>query len=347
MPSGFGDGKEENVVVDEWTTVEKPSRRCRPQRRRNRDRKIVGAYAGSHNKTRDASEFFEKAVAAQLHATVDAGDSVTEEQIESALGICLRELRESKYWETVRQVLRSRIERQDRQFRSIVCYGIGNFGTKRPSAPLWQLALAVLIREYVSTTAIDGARDNESKTLASRSVTMHYFEPLMTIQESNVLQTLGVRIIEENERGKRSVNDDGDSSDNNYMTLFFMPHCPMSLYTNLFHTNWDYLREVIIFGNSLNNYIDGGNANIVVDPQKQQALGILEVLQPFWDVDRLQINKRDVSDTSAYFEQAFNDSSFTSFATTYKSSAATETDGWPKRPQLDSPNDYDGGGEVL
>jgi hypothetical protein len=359
MPSESQDDKEANDV-DEWTTIQKTTLRRRPQRRRNRNHvhdnspKLNGGTATANHKTRDTSRFFESALASQLQATVDVGDSVTQEQIETTLETCLRELAQSKYWETVRQVLTSQAEAHKHPFRSIVCYGIGNFGTKRQSAPLWQLALAVLIRDYISTTTFTSyngsqtpARRSEStKTIPrKRSVAMHYFEPLMTAQESKVLEKLGIRIIEENERGKRSVNNNGDN--NNSVTLFFMPHCPMSLYTNLFHTNWDSLLQVIIFGNSLNNYIDGRNANIVGDPQKQQALEILEVLQPFWEVERLHMNKKKISDMSAYFEQAFNDSSFTSFATTKRNSTATKADCWPKRPQLDSPTEYDGEGEVV
>ena len=50
---------------------------------------------------------------------------------------------------------------------------------------------------------------------------------------------------------------------------------------------------------------------------------------------------------SAYFEQAFNDSSFTSFPTQKENSTFTHGDGWPEQPQLDTPTEYDGQGEVL
>ena len=59
------------------------------------------------------------------------------------------------------------------------------------------------------------------------------------------------------------------------------------------------------------------------------------------EVDVLKMNKKDIADRSAYFEQAFNDSSFTSFVTNNTSTAP-----WPERPHLDTPLDGDGG-EVL
>ena len=269
-------------------------------------------------------KLLEKAKAAQLRATVDSSDSATQDQIQAVLETCLAELRGSRYWESLKQILIQRIP----ALGSIVCYGIGNFGTKRPSAPLWQLALAILMREQFCP----------KESSQNESVEMYYFEPLMTKEESKVLEHLGIEIIEENERGKRSIQNDDDS-----ITLFFMPHCPMSLYTNLFHTNWDFLQKVLIFGNSLDNYIDGGHTSITTDLQKQQALKILETLQPLWKVDRLPIHKKDIAELSAYFEQAFNDSSLTSFVTINNS---TSTD-WPERPPLDLSVDYDGEGEVL
>ena len=165
---------------------------------------------------------------------------------------------------------------------------------------------------------------------------MHYFEPLMTPEESKVLIKLNISIIQENERGKRSINNNNNNND--VITLFFMPHCPLQLYTNLFHTNWDFLSKIVVFGNSLNNYIDGGN-RIINDPQKKQALNILETLQPVWKIQALSIQKKDILELSAYFEQAFNDSSFTSFV-------KQTIESWPDKPHLETPIDG-GGGEVL
>ena len=376
MPSSpaIGAGsKEVKEEGDEWTTIQRTTRRSKPQRRRNRNYQ-GGAYSkppisSNSGNAKDAFEFFEKAVAATLRSSVESGDSATPEQIVDALKTCLQELKESQYWDTVRLVLRNRAENHQYQFRSIVCYGIGIFGTKRPSAPMWQLALAMMIRDCIGTstfTATDAQQHSdptienenspvkslETKTLKQSSPIMYYYEPLMTLQESKVLKQFDIQVIEENERGKRSANNDngnGNGDDdikiNNGATLFFMPHCPLSLYTNVFHTNWDCLRQIVIFGNSLSNYIDGGNTSIVTDPKKQQALQILELLQPLWTVDNLRMNKKDIADRAAYFEQAFNDSSFTSFSTP-KITAPDVTATWPERPHLDTPFEYDGG-EVL
>ena len=397
-----------NVPEDEWTSVHKVPRRRRPQRGRRRNHQ-------TKETTTSSVEIPSKPVKAGYGSSSvytqnnNNSDSIANEEIYNSLNICLRELKESEYWRNIKQLLlKMRLDDDDddddddrrysnsnsnsncKLFQSIVCYGIGNFGTTRSSAPLWQLALAVTIRDYIrtlhthndnddddETSLEDDDHDSSSSSLSStlkstsnknndddhrrrrrrRLPTMYYFEPLMTVEESIVLEKLDINIIAENERGGRSVIDEGGC-------LFFMPHCPMTLYTNLLHANWDCLREnnILIFGNSLSSYIDGGgnnsnNNNIDItnnkNPQKRQALDILKDLQPHWEEERLDISKNDISDRPAYFERAFNDSSFTSFrrtvnvAPTSATETKTQNSCWPKRPQLLDTSQSDDGGEVL
>ena len=281
------------------------------------------------------------------------------------------------------------------RIQSIVCYGIGNFGTKRPSAPLWQLALAITIRDFIGelynndnkndndddknkksqieeddhdhvddrsmvlpsdkatlNTITSGEDNNNNGNNAQQKQhnqshlfpTMYYFEPLITAKESYVLEQLGIQIIAENERGKRSVMVGDDSNDDNNnngssSTLFYMPHCPMTLYANVLYTNWDHLDEntVFIFGNSLSNYVDNSKQH----NYQQQSMEILQTLQPYWNEEILTISKNDISESSAYFEQAFNDSSLTSFWTSRSDQNNNNNNNnnnnathWPlKRPQ--------------
>ena len=309
-------------------------------------------------------------------ATDSAGASAAApDEIGTSLAARCAELRESRYWESLRGVLGARFGNGNnrgnhRGIRSVVCYGIGNFGTARPSAPQWQLALALLLREHAghnndndndNTNNDDNTNNNDNGGVA-----VHYFEPLMTDAEAEVLRNRNVEIIAENERGKRTIGggDDGDAGGGGGTTLFFMPHCPMGLYANVLHANWEILRRtatssssssssVAIFGNTLENYLTGiGGVGINDDGdegrrQRRQALGVLESVRPFWVVDPLTIDRRDVGDLPAYFENAFNDSSLTTFV-----AVADDDDdaggGWPDRPPLD---DFDGsggaGGEIL
>jgi hypothetical protein len=388
-----GTGTDTTNVPDEWTTVHQVPRRRRPQRGRRRNHQTEEDTTSSVKITKPlkAVSGVDNDNSNNNKRNDNNSDSIANEVIYNSLNICLRELKESEYWRNMKKILlKTRLVDDDddrrysnsnnncKLFQSIVCYGIGNFGSTRSSAPLWQLALAVTIRDYIRTLHTHNDDDETSlgdddrhlsssldSTLKSTSnknnddhrrrlPTMYYFEPLMTVEESMVLEKLDIHIISENERGGRSVIDEGGC-------LFFMPHCPMKLYTNLLHANWDCLREnnILIFGNSLSNYIDGGdnnnNNNIDVansnNPQKRQALDILKDLQPHWKEERLDISKNDISDRPAYFERAFNDSSFTSFRRTVNiaatSATKTKTSSWPKRPQLFDTSQSDDGGEVL
>jgi hypothetical protein len=398
-----------NVPEDEWTSVHKVPRRRRPQRGRRRNHQTKENITSSvqiPSKPLKAGYGSSSVYTQNNNNNNNNSDSIANKEIYNSLNICLRELKESEYWRNIKQLLlKMRLDDHDdddddddrrysnsnsncKLFQSIVCYGIGNFGTTRSSAPLWQLALAVTIRDYIRTlhthndnddeTALEDDDHDSSSSLGStlkstsnknndddhrrrrrRLPTMYYFEPLMTVEESIVLEKLDIHIIAENERGGRSVIDDEGGC------LFFMPHCPMTLYTNLLHANWDCLREsnILIFGNSLSSYIDGGgnksnNNNIDIttnnnSPQKRQALDILNDLQPHWEEERLDISKNDISDRPAYFERAFNDSSFTSFrrtvhiAATSATETKTQNSSWPKRPQLLDTSQSDDGGEVL
>lgn len=168
-----------------------------------------------------------------------------------------------------------------------MCYGIGNFGIRRssPSAALWQLTCALRLREVVGATR-DEAR-------------IYYFEPFMTPDEERFLKTKSIHIISKNEKAKRLVNEP---------TLFFMPHCPLSLYSNLIFTNLEKLENVFIFGNSLSDY-----ANRL---QQNQHTRLLSCVQNSWKEHVLDATKQDIALMPGDFEQAFNNSNLTVFAET-------------------------------
>mmetsp|Transcript_28088 Transcript_28088/g.49806 ORF Transcript_28088/g.49806 Transcript_28088/m.49806 type:complete len:266 (-) Transcript_28088:321-1118(-) len=239
---------------------------------------------------------------------------MTLKEMAKGIRFCLDQLNESELWTSLQAALQKATDTNGTPIRGLVCYGIGNFGTRRSSALLWQvsvwqLALALNIREYlIEQERKNGICANSSSTSKDLSLwpTMYYYEPLMTEQESKLLQKLEVQIIPENERGRRKVDSDN-------LTLFFMPHCPLALYTNLMATNWDCLDKVIIFGNSFDFYIEQ-NATVKQDQiQKLQSLEILNLLQPHWKEEQVDVSKKDISSRAAWFEQAFNDLGLTFF----------------------------------
>ena len=84
-----------------------------------------------------------------------------------------------------------------------------------------------------------------------------------------------------------------------------MPHCPLRLYTNVLYANWGNLEHILLFGNSLSSYASRLDVN--------DDVKLLQSLQPHWVEKQLPVSKQDLSSQSGYFEQAFNDSTFTYF----------------------------------
>lgn len=78
---------------------------------------------------------------------------------------------------------------------------------------------------------------------------MLVFDPVIMDLERAVLEKLGCGVMEVNEQGKRcccaqtveepvSARVVGEGGNRCQPTLFFMPHCPMRLYSNLLWANW-------------------------------------------------------------------------------------------------------------
>lgn len=74
---------------------------------------------------------------------------------------------------------------------------------------------------------------------------MLVFDPVMGDAERAILAALGCGVLNTNEEGKRSCfasvgrgEEEASSRDRRTPTLFFMPHCPQRLYSNLLWANW-------------------------------------------------------------------------------------------------------------
>jgi hypothetical protein len=221
-----------------------------------------------------------------------SSSSLSVPQMKQALQELIDKLLQSSFYENLKKSLE-----KEKSISQIVCYGIGNFWSNQ-SAPLWQLACALAIR-------------------SSLQVPMHYFDPCMSTQESELLLSKDVLVISENEKGKRLVNSP---------TFFFMPHCPMMLYTNVLHTNWNHLEHVILLGNSLSTYANR------LEERSSGGVKLLQVLQPHWNEQALFMSKEDLADMPGYFEKGFNDSVLISFE------KQKDDVSWPEPPEL---NDND------
>nr|KAJ3421400.1 hypothetical protein HK105_003657 [Polyrhizophydium stewartii] len=106
-----------------------------------------------------------------------------------------------------------------------VCYGIGSIGDSKIAQ--FQFALLLAMRDKIEF------RD------------VHLFEPVITNAEAEFIESRGIKIIAENENGRRKVER---------KTLFYMPHCEHTLYNSVLAANWSVLARISIVGNSFESY---------------------------------------------------------------------------------------------
>lgn len=171
-----------------------------------------------------------------------------------------------------------------RGFTNLVCYGIGNFSNSSSlnfSAPLYQMALALLLRERWA--------------IASCS----YLDPCISEVERAVLRHHNVKILI-NQQGKQKFEDES--------TLIFMPHCPKQLYDNVVWAHFDQLDRIVLLGNSLLNYVNSLSAT----NDGNHLCPCLNVIQPFVKEALLRL-VYDANAASGNLEGAMNDTYWTIF----------------------------------
>jgi hypothetical protein len=155
----------------------------------------------------------------------------------------------------------------------IVAYGIGNFSTERFRSPMLQLACLLLLRRCAaSDSSMYDDRSNDRSDAEYRRdglesfqddqkrVPVHYYDPCILPIERELLEiAFHVHVLEYNDMGKRmlgiesarcrqqqsnSVDISLPSSSSSTAeslprcTLFYMPHCPMRLYSNVLWAHW-------------------------------------------------------------------------------------------------------------
>lgn len=139
----------------------------------------------------------------------------------------------------------------------IVCYGIGNFSEHICSK--FQLASLLLLKSIYSSK-------------------VYIYDPLFTKNEIESLKKLNLQVIEENEEGKRVMN--------NHTTLIFMPHCSKQLINNFLYANWTPLiHNCILLGNSWSEI----ECNTTDASLKESAIFIYK-LKPFVTEVKLKNN---------------------------------------------------------
>lgn len=188
---------------------------------------------------------------------------------------------------------------EEMYIEDIVCYGIGCFYKAQP-IPMLQLACALLLRNHLCRRGLfhdDG--DKAKAAHEENDVNIYFYEPLMKPVEREVLEMFHVRIIETNEQGKRCIRE---RNNNRKATLFYMPHCPMRLYSNVVWANWgvNLAHNVVILGNSFAAY----DNRTVKRTEREDASNCVFRSLPYTRELALELKNIDVD----YFEEAFNDS---------------------------------------
>lgn len=223
----------------------------------------------------------------------------------------------------------------------IICLGIGNF-LKPYSSPMIQLACALILRRLLSRAEYGDQSDNvlldkekkwsqlakyalDMNSFYSTDIEISFYDPCTTKLEKSILENnLGIKVEKVNCKGKHIVQP-------NDKTVFFMPHCPMRLYSNLLWANWDKRviqgGNIVVIGNSLISYND---AVFCRDKRHDETNGIFRIV-PFIREIPLKFPaqpKRHGTFHKKFYAglmRAFNDCSLTTFHETNCS--------WPEKPK--------------
>jgi hypothetical protein len=113
----------------------------------------------------------------------------------------------------------------DKTYDRLVIMGVGNLSSP---ASVLQIALALILKNHVLKDATD-----------SGAVV---YDPIMTIEDIQVCNMIGFSTSQENKRGKFEFKSGN--------TLYYMPHCPYRLYSNVLWSHWgSSLANITIIGN--------------------------------------------------------------------------------------------------
>lgn len=130
-------------------------------------------------------------------------------------------------------------------------------------------------------------------------------DPVMTEGDIRILHKFKLRSIP-NLSGKYQMNG--------AYTLFFMPHCPYRLYSNVIWSNWDALGSVLILGNSFEGY---RLRQVRTDDDATDCVGLVHDLceeTVLWNnAKHIVSSSRALPDEFCFLQTAFNDFSAMKF----------------------------------
>jgi len=258
------------------------------------------------------------------------------------------------------------------EVQEIICYGIGNFSEKY-SPSMLQMACALLLRYLIdavqsqaccnvddkgvnghaecnfeeclhrekmllffnSLELIDFLQQLQQENYGKFSrIDMKFYDPCTSALEKRMLEeNYNVMPLETNEQGKRQVNHSQNK------TIFYMPHCPMRLYSNVLWANWEksILTNIIILGNSLLAY----NDRIIDSTERNDPTNAILQIAPFvfdkslyWrHKQKHRLETTNGGSPLANVFLAFNDFSISRFSSSGVSDDLHQNLYWPPRPE--------------
>ncbi|TDH70806.1 hypothetical protein CCR75_005531 [Bremia lactucae] len=180
----------------------------------------------------------------------------------------------------------------------IVGYGLGSFCDS--SNAVHQLAFLVALRKALGHI-LATRNAHVLKGFQSFHLDTEIFDPVMNKADVAIATHFKLKIIQENEHGKRQVFPCNQ-------TIFFMPHCGKALYQNVLACNWGLqLHHVVIIGNSFTAYAD----RVLARVEREQLL-LVRVL-PYVNETALSCGVARTHDDFRHYEAAFNDLSVHAF----------------------------------
>lgn len=151
----------------------------------------------------------------------------------------------------------------------IVCYGIGSLSEAANAAT--QMRCLLRLNDSLGCA---GAPEVYDPIMTDVRTACRMLSPRAVVltraprqDERAAAVALGARVVEQNEGCSRRVLR---------RTLFFMPHCGVSMYANLLRANWgEQLSNVIVVGNSFAAYIE---ASELQPPPRDRSSPDVQVL---------------------------------------------------------------------
>ncbi len=164
----------------------------------------------------------------------------------------------------------------------LVVYGVGGFERSLPA----RLQLACALALHRSPRFRGGA--------------LHLFDPVLSAVECAAAAQLGFALLAVNEEGKRRIAAP---------TVFFMPHCPMRLYSNVLWANWGAaaLARLLLVGNSFEAYVD--RAALDAAARADASNCVLRASAPAAGLRERRLTRTLPPDEADWLYAAFNDTS--------------------------------------